>query len=508
MLAGPSPAGAELVWTVARPDGSAWFEHRVDAPELDDGTATTIDLQRWEDGTDIDDAGTVAFTLRLVSELDGIDELLHDGSLTVVALEGEHRYAVDHDWLLPVGLVGLDTVDEHDGPKLRVTAFLKGEFDSYQVEAYAFRDGTRFAQASSVDSRHTFSANDGTVVGQELVAEFDDVRGWNNLTDQGWGAGWHLLDAADGSYEVKFTRDKKVARVVPFEVADGRIVPPGAIEVDPWVGPTLIVDAVVQGDLDGATDGEGAAFYGDLANAAAWVDIDAVYAQRTATTGGGEDAGAAGGQLDDEATEALQRFFDRAERLVNTWAADLEGGSPPWELGDVLQAEALERELPDYQVLRDAVRSVPDDHPLELNGEATTIGALDARVVRMGELAIARIGGSAQEAEDALAPYRELLANDKLAVFEDHPAPDFLYYTTDRRVIESPEELYEADEWYFEGTTETRGTGTVDGTSVDVVVEGWRVLGWVFDADGNTVDEFETQGQGTSAPKSAFQPRS
>lgn len=502
-LVGPSPGAAELVWTTVKPDGSAWFERRVDAPELAEGQWATVDLQRWEDGGDLDEAGTVAFTLRVVSELDGIDELLHVGALTAVALDGEHRYALDHDWLLPVGLVALDAVDELDAPRLKVTAFFKGEVDASQVEAHCFHDGTRFAPASDVEGRYAFTANDGAPVGAELVATFDAVRGWNNLAHQGWGDdGWHLLDAHDGAYEVKFVRDRKVARVVAFEVADGRLVAAGAVEPDRWVGPTLITGATVQGDLDGPWDEASSPFYGDPTTAARWVGIDEVYALRTPTGAGGAGGGAAA--LDAAAQEAVQRFFDRAERLVDTWAAELEGGSPPWELADVLQAEALARELPAYDELRDAVRPVPDDHPLELHGEATTVADLDARVQRLGELARARIGGAEQEAEDELAPYRELLAGDKLAVFEDHPAPDFRYFTTDKRLIETPEELYEADEWYFEGTTETRGTGTVDGTSVDVVVEGWRVLGWAFDAEGATIDRFEAQGSGSSAPLSAF----
>ena len=96
-----------------------------------------------------------------MSELDGVDERLHDRPLRAVALDDEHRYAADFDWLLPVALVGLDTVDEYDGPKLRVTVFLKGEVYTYQIEAHCFHNGKRFAQASDVDGRHDFTANDG-----------------------------------------------------------------------------------------------------------------------------------------------------------------------------------------------------------------------------------------------------------------------------------------------------------------------------------------------------------
>ena len=118
----------------------------------------------------------------------------------MVALEGEHVYAVDNDWLLTLAFVCLDTVDESDGPRLKVTTFLKGAVDAYQVEAHCFFGGTRGAQASDVSTGYTFTSNDGTVIGQEIVATFDDVRGWNNLTDQGWGEdSWHVLNGHDGA---------------------------------------------------------------------------------------------------------------------------------------------------------------------------------------------------------------------------------------------------------------------------------------------------------------------
>jgi hypothetical protein len=500
MLHGPAPAGAELVWTVARPDGSPWFEHRVSAPELPDAGAATVDLQRWEDGGDLAEPGTVAFSLRLVSDLDGVDEVLHDGSMTVVALEGAQRYAVDNDWILGLALVCLDTVDEHDAPKFKVTTFLKGDVDAYQLEAHCFHNGRRIAKASYVESRYAFTANDGAVVGHEIRAVFDDVRGWNNLSDSGWGGDWHLLDAHDGAYEVKLLRESKVTRVIGFTVVDGRIVAPGVVEVDPWTGPVIFVDATVLGGLDGAWASEGSpAFYGDPSTAAAWTSIDGVYAQRV--TPEVEEAPA----FDDATATALQAFLTRAALLINTWESIMIGPLPPFDYDQVLKAEAVSDEQPSYTELRDAAVSVPDSQPVELDGELTTVGDLRARMHALFVAAEARITGTAQAHEDELAPYRALLSGDKLAIFEDHPANAFLYTTTDRRVIETPEELAEAEYWYFEGPFSLPGTASVDGVEIKVTVQGWRVLGWQFDSDGAIVDEFETQGQGSSAPKSAFQ---
>jgi hypothetical protein len=498
-LTGPTPAGAELIWCVSRPDGSPWFEYRAPLPELEAEGATVVDLQRWAED-DLSVPGVVAFTLRIVSVLDGVDELLHEGSLTAVALEGEQRYAVDNDWLLTVALLGLDVVGEHDAPRLTATTFLKGAADDYRLEGACFHDGRRIAMASSVSTYRTLTANDGAVAGQEVVIEFDGVRGWNNLRDSGWGGDWHLLDEHDGAYEVKLLREGAIARVIAFQVAEGRMVAPGPVEADSAVGTVALVEARVEGVLDGEWRRDGAsAFYGDAATAAHWVSIDELYAARV------EAVVAPPPAFDEETTAALQAFVDRAERLILTWEFDLTTTPPPYDYGQVLMAEGVLREREDYLVLAGRVDGVADEHPVALSGEPTTAGDLRRRVAAIFTAAEARITGAAQAADDVLAPYRALLAGDKLAVFEDHPADAFLYTTTDRRVIETPEELAAAEYWYFEGPLDLPSTASVNGVSMKVTVQGWRVLGWRFDSDGAIVEEFETQGPGATAPKSAFQ---
>ena len=133
-----------------------------------------------------------------------------------------------------------------------------------------------------------------------------------------------------------------------------------------------------------------------------------------------------------------------------------------------------------------------------------TLGEAAPRVLALREMAKAHMGEASGAHEAELAPYRALLANDKLAIFEDHPANSFRYYTVDKHVIETPEELAAASLWFFEGSADIESKGTVDGMQVSATTSGWRVLGYAFDDDGVLVDEFETQGVGTSAPKSEF----
>jgi len=262
VVLGPTPPDAELVWTTWKPDGSPWFEHRCELSELADEETYEAELQHLEDGTDIDDDGDCRFTLRLVMELDGLDELLHDGVVQVrrIGAADDHVFAAGHDWLLSLGLVALDVDDEADAPMLRVTVFLGGDADAFDCEAHCFKDGKRFAKASDISGGYTFTTNDDTVVGVEVIASFEEIRGWNNLTDEGWGeSSWHLLDGESGKYEIKFLRSGTVTRIVSFDVVDGRITSADRIEPDASLRPTMWLPAQIEGELDGPQPGLGLA---------------------------------------------------------------------------------------------------------------------------------------------------------------------------------------------------------------------------------------------------------
>ncbi|MCU1481191.1 MAG: hypothetical protein JWQ19_1977 [Subtercola sp.] len=546
LVQGPTPAGASLVWEVVQPNGTPWFEHFAVVPELSSGHAYLVELEPFDVPADIVTDGVVSFTVRLVSELDGVDELLHDGSLVVQALDGDKSFAVDNDWLLTMAFVALDVVDEFDAPKLALTMFLKGEVDDYQLEAHCFYNGTRFAKASDIETRYAFTASDGSVVGREVVALFDAVRGWNNLSDSGWGGDWHLLDSHDGQYEVKLLRDSRVARVVAFTVQGGRIVVPEAgaeteggsdgtsavhsVEFSPEFGAVILTDASVHGDLDGAWSSKGAsAFYGARAGATAArrASIDDVYAQRV------ERPSEVAEPFDNKTALALQAYVDRVERLLATWESDLIGTPGPFDYGQVLAAEAVLRERPGYDELATAIHVIADAHPVErplavpvagfdagsdaAAGRSGTLGDLRNRMIALFAAAETRVSASAGGEDAELAPYRALLSGDKLAIFEDHPASGFVYTTIGGQIIRTPEELAQAEYWFFEGPTDVPSTATVEGVDVPstatvegvdvrVTVRGWRVRGWRFDPEGAIVDTVESSGFGQTAPSSAFRP--
>ncbi|MDO9397812.1 MAG: hypothetical protein Q7T71_14795 [Herbiconiux sp.] len=502
-IVGPTPASASLVWAVAPPGGGMWREERVAVPMLGAGEAAAVRLRCDPASEGFVVAGTVSFLLRVVSELDGVDEVLHDGRFEVREREGV--FSIDEAWLTSTAELGLDTVDEPDGPRLVARVTLAGDVDAYAVEGHCFVDGTRLSPPATVSAGRAVTAHDGSVVGQEVELVFDGVRGWNNLAASGWGAGWHLLSEHDGAYAVKLVLAGTAVATVPFAVAGGRLVAPRAVEVDPRIGAVLLVPveagpSVAGSDVVPATP----PFYGDERSAADWCTLDEVYAAQRFPVVMQHPVLEVG-------ADQQRAYVDRAERLLLTWEAEILGAFPPIGADQVLNAEALGREEVDYERLRDAVAAVPDDHQAQVGGEPSTYGAIRARVDRLLAAARALIVSASAAQEDELAPYRALLAGDKLAVFEEHPANAFVYTTTDRRVIETPEELAAADCWFFEGPLDLASTVSVTGApsspgtaDLRVTTQGWRVLGWRFAPDGSIVDRFESQGPGPAAPLSSF----
>lgn len=213
--------------------------------------------------------------------------------------------------------------------------------------------------------------------------------------------------------------------------------------------------------------------------------------------------------LDADTAEALASLLSKAKTLLGLWEEDMRRGidrsAPPSHQSDFLSAcEIVILDVDAWAAARAALAKVRDDRPVELHDGATTLGQATKRVQALGDLARHHLGAAGQAHDDALAPYRTLLRNDKLAVFEDHPANEYRYYTTGKKIIESPEALAQATVWYFEGSSQTRSAGTFDGGKVDVTVEGWRVLGYRFDDEHNLIEEFEETGPGRNAPKKAF----
>ncbi len=501
---GPTPSDTELVWTMYKPDGSTWFEHGVSMPELEDEEMHDALLQKWGDDIEVDQDGVFRFTVHLVNELDDVDIVLHDGTMSVVRVGDSKVFAIDNSSLLRTGLVGLDVYDEHDAPKIRATVFLGGISDTNDVDAHMFYNGKRFTKASYVSNGFDFSRSTGDTVATECIAEFDNVRGWNNLRHQSWGnEEWHYLDRNDGLYEIKFTRSGKINRTMSFEVADGRIVKDDVIEPDVACRPTMWRVAEIVGDFEGdaVTDPSASRGYADMETSSVDYSSDGMYWFRNA------DVVEEQPEFDEETTAAVESVCGQATNLLYTWEETMLGGrdrNDSMYSNFVLQCEVVAMNVGTFETSYSALDGVADEHLVDFRGETTNLAEIVQRVLALRATANSHIGAADDAVVAELAPYRAVLANDKLTIFEDHPANAFRYYTENKHVIQTPEELASASLWFFEGSSDTEAAGSVDGHSVKATMTGWRVLGYVFDDNGVMIDEFETRGGGSSAPRSAF----
>jgi hypothetical protein len=505
VVMGPTPE-CELVWTVQKPDGGDWLEARAEVPELGEEEGKSLEVALWGEEHEIAEIGECAFTLQAVNEIEGVDEKLHDGTFTVKkASDEEFDFGTPLDWMLPLGLVANDVHDDKDGPPLVATVFLGGDVQTHEIEAHLFHGKEKVATSSDTSTGWSNQSTGGVPLGAEVIFEFETVRFWSNIreNDPTWREDDHWLDLNPGDYEIRVARAKKLVRTIAFSIDDtGTLVTDGRIEPDVYARPTAWFVAEPKGDLDEtAVDPkvdskalERAAYGGDLATSALVWSLKGMYYYRTVAEAPDPDA------LDEATATALQGLVDHAETQIRNWEDDLANGR-----ADSTQCEhVIIPECDAYEERRKAV-DLPDDHAVTVLDEATTIGATTARVLALRERAKAFMQSETDAHEGALAPFRAVLANDKLAIFEDHPADSFEYLTSNKKLIETPEELAEAEYWYFEGLIDIDAEAEIDGEKIRGKVGGWRVLGYRFDADGNTIDEWEEQGTGSSSPKRAYQ---
>lgn len=469
VVMGPTPE-FDLVLTVEAPGGGEWHEVRSSVDELAEEEGRYVELCAWGDAHEIADVGRCAFTLRAENEIEGVDEPLHRGAFTAVAAGGGGvDVGVPADWLLPLGLVAFDVHDDKDAPPLRVTVFLGGDVQTHELQAHLFRDGRKVAETDDVSRPWTATTTAGTPLASEVVFVFDTVRGWNNLREQDptWRVDDLWLDVEHGDYEVRIARGKKVVRMIGFSIdGNGRLVTDGRIEPDVAARPTAWLVAAPSGDLDGVDVDvaalEQAAYGGDLATAAIAWSLDGMYWYRAAPTGDGGDGGdGADGGGSAAAPPALQALVDEATTLIRNWEDDLAD-----DRADVDQCQIII--VPDCDRFEEqrAALDLPDHEPVTLLDEPTTLGELTARVLALRDRARAKLAAVQQAHEDALAPYRAVLRNDKLAIFEDYPADGFEYLTSDKKPIGTPEELAAAEYWYFEGVLDLDAEAEIDGERV------------------------------------------
>ncbi len=482
-LQGTVPSAAQLLAEVTGPGDQAWLALAFDVDESSDETF----IKEWTltaaDAEVRDVGGGYRVKMRLVSELEGVDYELLDASFTVEPEADGFVARMDH--LLTRGALWLDLGDE-DAPRLNAAVWLANGAETHEIGAYLFFNGKKLMEADDVSAGRELLLSTGAA-GEHGVRElrfaFDKAKAWRNC-EYGDMEGWHDLSLHPGDYEIKVTRAKKLDRSLKFSVgADGRLQKSGAVEPDAWRRWEMSVPVTVLGKADGNWDAaaQPSAAFPVTCDAG----LDDLYAPRKIPE-------VVEKAYDDETQAEIDKVVGDATNYHSWFWDDMKNGSDGSSfLG---QCELVETYLSGWRPRYDALAAkLPADARHGFAGGEHTLDEIRALLEEMNDNAKGWLRKARQSADDVRAPYLALLRNDKLAIFNDHPAPDYRYYTSHRQVIETPDELAAAERWYFEGV-ENQG----------YINERWTVRGWRFDAEGNIVDRHDESGFGTNAPGSAF----
>ncbi len=219
------------------PDGSLWFTENLDTGTFfkSGDTWSLMDTKSTN--------ATGVFSVKVKNKATG--ELFYEGKFRVYKFpisdpptKNNLGFSVDHDSLLPLGMVGFSLDGDITKATSRVlfSTWLKGRVRSDELEAQLFYEGKMIARATPSDgmatderaSKYTpaFDA-EGMVKRWEIF--FGNVllaNGNDNPRNEYW-ASTHWIDKNPGNYVYKLFRNGTQIREFSFEVgADGRFVRP------------------------------------------------------------------------------------------------------------------------------------------------------------------------------------------------------------------------------------------------------------------------------------------
>lgn len=498
---GPIPSGSEIVANVNKEDGTAICEFRSDLREA--GEDEYIDVRLYpESKTIITEAGVYSFRLRVVSELEGVDDLLYEGKIRVKTYDGGRsgqQFALDLDWSLPCAHIWLDVYSDNDAPPLFASFWLKGNIDTYEVAAYLFYKGKKIMSSENRDQAYvsnmrSVDSTDENYQYKYFTTDFHITKGYLNA-EYGNMDGWHNLSLNPGDYEIKITAAKKLVRIIPFKVGeDGKIIAPGIIEQNGHNNFLMQVTAEIKSGVEPVADPSlyPAEIYFGGGNNHTGASINNVYEFFPGLTSeeGDDDSSV---KLDEDTEITLNKLVENSRNNYRWYYNDLKAGGKNLESAQIeYMMYTLQGMLPSFTEL---LTKVPEDYMIEFADEHISLNKIHEYVKEMIEIASGIVNQQQSAANEKMAPYESVLKNDKLRICLDRPPHDYLYYTSKKKVIETPEQLASAKAWYFEG-------GYQEGDLLKVTM--WSVKGFKFDDEGNLLEEYENSGVGKNAPSSAF----
>ncbi|MGQ0541161.1 MAG: hypothetical protein ACT4O9_04825 [Blastocatellia bacterium] len=227
------------------PDGSAWYSEKLEQGFF--AADRTVGFQSpspW--GGVLDTKSTAAtgiFSFKITN--DDTREVLYQGKFKVGKFGTSHNpqekykvdFFVDHDWLMPFGMIGFHhSLDEVGGMPLLVSVWLKGDVSASELEGRIFYKGQQIAStkdgggAGDYDERMSDKAPAFSPLNRWKRWEFQ----WRNFLFDNNGTfnrenfpNAFYADKNPGEYTVKIYRNGTQIRELGFTIgADGRYVAP------------------------------------------------------------------------------------------------------------------------------------------------------------------------------------------------------------------------------------------------------------------------------------------
>lgn len=239
----------KLNYTVeySNPDGSAWYSEKLEQSSRIAADYTVLFESPNPYGGVIDTkstAGIGVYSFKITN--DETKELLYQGKFKVGKFSTSHNpqeknnvdFFVDHDWLMPFGMIGFHhSLDHVGGMPLEVSFWVKGPVDSNELEGRIFYKGQQIATTANNGG----GASDYDERTSGFAAAFAPQNFWKR-----WQFQWRnflfdnngtfnrenfpnafYADKNPGDYTVKVYRGGTQIRELNFTIgADGKFVVP------------------------------------------------------------------------------------------------------------------------------------------------------------------------------------------------------------------------------------------------------------------------------------------
>lgn len=239
----------QLNYTVEyfNPDGSLWFTEKLEQEfSAADKTVSFKSPNPYENLRTKSTVGTGVYSFKIINQEN--KEIIYQGKFKVSKFSIGQRpqeknkfdFFVEHDWLLPFGMVGFSHEDlEIGGILLEVSVWLKGMVKAEELEGRIFYKGQQINLVQ--DNIYKNKAIDYDERTTEFAAPFAPQNTWKR-----WLFQWHnfrfdnngnfrrenypnafYADKNPGEYTVKIYRNGTHIRELSFSIgADGKIVVP------------------------------------------------------------------------------------------------------------------------------------------------------------------------------------------------------------------------------------------------------------------------------------------